>query len=431
MKNHIKNYIKIMGLAAVLFGTAQATDYEISVTQEYKCDPNDPKSEKDGAMHFRISVKGFDNRFRGNSLRTVEIVWPVKQNHPNPIRVPGLVMQGIMQCGEGDVEWFEIYPTRKSMVDLAKGKAGNDAWAEYWIASLMHIRNWAEFYDPGEFSDKDLHNMFVTINPYVRDPYGEEYEGGPLFGARHIRSILDSFHRKSSDAERSYFERYNKASEKDGFSNSHSKIPDLEKKYREKDRHFRYGKPEGSFCVQRDGCMCVRYYFYPDMMFYLIKDPKRIFSASEYKLVIEIYGEILEEEDKGLCEELLLGGGSTCVWLTSDVPTCCFGIFKGLYSDNEIKDEKFVNTLTYGPVAGVGAVDVFEKCWWRAGSFFASQGFGNVENKDREGRQGRYQFVVDIGDNKDIREVKLDNFYPLKHGKDSYWKKKVDDGGFF
>ena len=65
MKNHIKNYIKIMGLAAVPFGTAQATDYESSVTQEYKCDPNDPKSEKDGAMHFRISVKGFDNRFRG------------------------------------------------------------------------------------------------------------------------------------------------------------------------------------------------------------------------------------------------------------------------------------------------------------------------------------------------------------------------------
>ena len=105
MKNHIKNYIKIMGLAAVLFGTAQATDYEISVTQEYKCDPNDPKSEKDGAMHFRISVKGFDNRFRGHSLQTVEIVWPVKQNHPNPIRVPGLVMQGIMQREKGDEEW--------------------------------------------------------------------------------------------------------------------------------------------------------------------------------------------------------------------------------------------------------------------------------------------------------------------------------------
>ena len=56
MKNHIKNYIKIMGLAAVPFGTAQAVGYEIKVTQEYTCDPNDPKSEKDGAMHFKISV---------------------------------------------------------------------------------------------------------------------------------------------------------------------------------------------------------------------------------------------------------------------------------------------------------------------------------------------------------------------------------------
>ena len=56
MKNHIKNYIKIMGLAAVPFGTAQATDYKIKVTQEYTCDPNDPKSEKDGTMHFDISI---------------------------------------------------------------------------------------------------------------------------------------------------------------------------------------------------------------------------------------------------------------------------------------------------------------------------------------------------------------------------------------
>ena len=46
MKNHIKNYIKIMGLAAVPFGTAQAADYEIRVTQEHKPD----------AEHFRISV---------------------------------------------------------------------------------------------------------------------------------------------------------------------------------------------------------------------------------------------------------------------------------------------------------------------------------------------------------------------------------------
>ena len=46
MKNHIKNYIKILGLAAVPFGTAQAMDYEIKVTQNHK--PN--------AEYFRISI---------------------------------------------------------------------------------------------------------------------------------------------------------------------------------------------------------------------------------------------------------------------------------------------------------------------------------------------------------------------------------------
>ena len=45
-----------MGLAAVPFGTAQATDYEIKVTQEHTCDPKDPRSIKDGTMHFDISI---------------------------------------------------------------------------------------------------------------------------------------------------------------------------------------------------------------------------------------------------------------------------------------------------------------------------------------------------------------------------------------
>ena len=38
MKNHIKNYIKIMGLAAVPFGTAQAEDYEIKVASKLEGD---------------------------------------------------------------------------------------------------------------------------------------------------------------------------------------------------------------------------------------------------------------------------------------------------------------------------------------------------------------------------------------------------------
>ena len=77
MKNHIKNYIKIMGLAAVPFGTAQAKDFEIKVTQEYTCDPNDPKSEKDGAMHFEISVGKI-----GKDPHVADIVWPHDKEYP-------------------------------------------------------------------------------------------------------------------------------------------------------------------------------------------------------------------------------------------------------------------------------------------------------------------------------------------------------------
>jgi hypothetical protein len=74
MKNHIKNYIKIMGLAAVPFGTAQAKDCEIKVTQEHKPD----------AEHFRISIGE-----AGKDLKVAEIVWPHDKQYPNPIYEPG------------------------------------------------------------------------------------------------------------------------------------------------------------------------------------------------------------------------------------------------------------------------------------------------------------------------------------------------------
>ena len=73
MKNHIKNYIKIMGLAAVPFGTAQAKDYEIKVTQEHKPD----------AEHFRISIGEV-----GKDPRVADIVWSHNKKYPNPIFEP-------------------------------------------------------------------------------------------------------------------------------------------------------------------------------------------------------------------------------------------------------------------------------------------------------------------------------------------------------
>ena len=73
MKNTIKNYIKIIGLAAVPFGTAQAGNYEIRVTQERKPD----------AEHFRISIK-----MTGMKLRTADIIWPHDEEYPKPIFEP-------------------------------------------------------------------------------------------------------------------------------------------------------------------------------------------------------------------------------------------------------------------------------------------------------------------------------------------------------
>ena len=70
MKNHIKNYIKIMGFAAVPFGTAQAENYEIRVSQEHKPD----------AEHFRfvLSVNGRD-------FYVQDICWPHDKEYPNPV----------------------------------------------------------------------------------------------------------------------------------------------------------------------------------------------------------------------------------------------------------------------------------------------------------------------------------------------------------
>ena len=72
-----------MGLAAVPFGTVQAEDCKIKVTQEYTCDPNDPKSEKDDAMHFRISVGEI-----GKDPHVADIVWPNDKEYPDPIEYP-------------------------------------------------------------------------------------------------------------------------------------------------------------------------------------------------------------------------------------------------------------------------------------------------------------------------------------------------------
>ena len=292
MKNHIKNYIKIMGLAAVPFGTAQAEDYEIKVTQEYTCDPNDPKSEKDGAMHFTISVS-----CDGSSPEVADIVWSVDKKCLNPIRIPGSFIQGSVQR-EGkklfaDEPSFEFYPPRPKK--LGKGYA--DSILERKVASFMDKRNWAGFYNPKEFSDEELNRVFSGSNIKVKDPYGNDSERMPLFGACHIREMLTQLHTKDvlkeSNATCLYFGRIKKAIEVDLFFPKY--YISLEEEYKKKILHFKYGEPKGSFCLQWHGYTCVNYYW-GSIVFSLIKDPYHVLSDSEYKLIIEIYGEA-EERD--------------------------------------------------------------------------------------------------------------------------------------
>ena len=79
MKNHIKNYIKIMGLAAVPFGTAQVhgnTEYKIEVK----------KKETDKVRHFSIGVKCFSEKKCFLRPEVIEIDWP-KSNDAVPVRV--------------------------------------------------------------------------------------------------------------------------------------------------------------------------------------------------------------------------------------------------------------------------------------------------------------------------------------------------------
>ena len=76
MKNHIKNYIKIMGLAAVPLGTAQAEVITIRVVKE-------EMTEEKGAR-FIISKENE----KGECLESVSILWRDKDDYPAPILHP-------------------------------------------------------------------------------------------------------------------------------------------------------------------------------------------------------------------------------------------------------------------------------------------------------------------------------------------------------
>ena len=140
----------------------------------------------------------------------------------------------------------------------------------------------------------------------------------------------------------------------------------------------------------------------------------------------------MEKQRRGIEE---IGGlqfrPATCVWVESDIPTCCCGFFKGLYSNNEIMDAEFRSNLDEGINAiGVCAPDRFGYKWQR-GSFFASPvSFEHCKDKAEIFR--KYQFMVHVGNDEDIREVLLDGYYVLKHPKrERYWAEVVEKNRFF
>ena len=408
-----------MGLAAVPFGTAQAKDYEIKVTQEYTCDPNDPKSEKDGAMHFKISVSK-----DGGEPEVAEIVWPVDKECPNPIRIPGYFIQAMLQQPR-DRWFFDIYPSRRSFMDVKKVD-------ERSVASLINKKIWAEFYDPKKFSDEEIKKVFEGSNVPVKDSYDSDGNDGymPLFKAFHIRKILEAFRRGvlgTEKAEELYFTGLEGAWEGDSLHKE--RYSNFKKEYSHRSLDFFYGEPKGSFYrrvslgsgERRRECVCV-HYIYGIFLFTLIKDPNRSFSDSVYKLIIEIYGCKGEKCSNGRVDS------DTYIWLSSDVPTRCCGIFRGLYSDNEMGGEEF------GEQKFVDILDVFEEdisygqCL--RGTFFAFPSSVSRVKRLSTGT-GRRQFIVHVGNDEGISEVMLENCHPLKHGKDGYWSKMVKDSRFF
>ncbi len=101
-----------MGLAAVPFGTAQAEDYEIRVTQE----------EKPDAMHFKIAIGE-----AGKEPHVADIVWPNDKEYPNPILQPNGFFRRYLRRDQSDIR----YP-----------------FGDWMKSGLLNVGYWLKFYAP-------------------------------------------------------------------------------------------------------------------------------------------------------------------------------------------------------------------------------------------------------------------------------------------
>ena len=281
-----------MGLAAVPFGTAQAEDYEIKVTQEYTCDPNDPKSEKDGAMHFKISVGK-----AGEEPHVADIIWPNDKEYPNPIYQPGKCFLRI--CG----------------ADLRKKTVTIDSILCNRYNDEMNAREWVDFYMPNASKAERVNGIKRAFSRSVE--YAEALEKSAFDPEKTCAKILDSGGSKND-----YFldALENRVCFKNG--SFHKRGPWEEWLKRNKDNIFLcppYNFPEGYTCVGY--LMDV---IYGDRFrLYLLREP------FGFKcVVISHYRKLLN-----LC-------------ISSDVPTVCLGHFNKLCTDNEILNPSFRKLIT-------------------------------------------------------------------------------------
>ena len=289
MKNHIKNYIKIMGLAAVPFGTAQAEDYEIKVTQEYTCDRNDPKSEKDGAMHFKISVKK-----DGEKPKVAKIVWSNGREYPEPIEYP----EGFLRRYENELR------AKKEVHDAVCGGA---------FSEVFNALEWLYYRDE---KDKSIGFLIRSRNVGGPNQLAVSFLKRHLMGHFHLRSeeevgrickLFEEGKRAIELVEEDSDRRIKSVQEMEG-----DKFEEIRSKF----YYPRLNLPE---C-----CTCVMYRFEnidDAVIFWLMRDPYRLVGRSVYALVIYAFNKNVR--------------------VTSDIPTVCIGVPEYMHVSNEILSKSF------------------------------------------------------------------------------------------
>ena len=278
-----------MGLAAVPFGTAQAKDFEIKVTQEYTCDPNDPKSEKDGAMHFEISVGKI-----GKDPHVADIVWPHDKEYPEPMGCPN----GFMRRYENELR------VKKEVHDALFGGA---------FKEVFNALEWLYYQN-----EKDK-----LIGFFIRE---RRFFGPNLLVIPSLKKrLMGHFHlRSEEEVERVFklFEEGKRAIEliEEDSDRNIKRVQEMEgDKFEEIRSKFYYPRLNLPEC-----CTCVMYRFEnidDAVIFWLMRDPYRLVGRSVYALVIYAFNKNVR--------------------VTSDIPTVCIGAPEYTHISNEILSKSF------------------------------------------------------------------------------------------